>query len=110
MMTEIRDIFIGKKKLHAYVGAVCNAMGNGDRNIRLVARGRSIQMAVDVAEVCRRRAGIIAGTLPEMVIHDISIETEQVERRDGSGKSNVSCIKIRMEGVGERNTHDDSEE
>ena len=106
-MTEIRDIFIGKKRLHAYVGAVCNAMGSGDRNIRLVARGRSIQMAVDVAEVCRRRAGIIAGTLPEMVIHDVSISTEQVERRDGSGTSNVSCIKIQMEGIGEMNNKEE---
>ena len=67
-MTERRTIFIGKKPLHAYVRAVVMAMESGDRNLELVARGATIGRAVDVAEVCRRRNGIIAQGLPEQVV------------------------------------------
>ena len=66
-MTERRSIFIGKKPLHAYVRAVVMAMEEGERQLQLVARGATIGRAVDVAEICRRRNGIIAQGLPETV-------------------------------------------
>ncbi|MDP6640706.1 MAG: hypothetical protein QF817_06515 [Candidatus Poseidoniaceae archaeon] len=95
-MSEARDIFVGSKPMHSYVNAVRTTMANGERIIRLVARGRNIQMAVDVAEVCRRRAGIIAGKLPEdIVISDVEVDTEELPREDG-GTRNVSVIRIKM--------------
>ena len=100
-MPNPRDIFVGSKPLHSYVNAVRATMSDGDRVIRLVARGRNINMAVDVAEVCRRRAGIIAGKLPEDIdVSDIELATEVFTRDDG-GTNNVSVIKITMEGQGD---------
>lgn len=97
-MPDPRDIFIGSKPLHSYVNAVRTSMSEGERVIRLVARGRNITMAVDVAEVCRRRAGIIAGKLPEDIdVTDVELATEELPRDDG-GTRNVSVIKIIMEG------------
>ena len=73
-------------------------MSEGERVIRLVARGRNIAIAVDVAEVCRRRGGIIAGKLPEDIdVTDVELATEELPRDDG-GTRNVSVIKITMEG------------
>ncbi len=100
-MTEPRDIFVGSKPLHSYVNAVRTIMSEGERSIRLVARGRNIQMAVDAAEVCRRRAGIIAGKLPDDIkICDVEIDTETMPRDDG-GEHNVSVIRISMEAHGD---------
>ena len=83
-MTDRRTIFIGKKPLHAYVRAVVMAMESGDRNLELVARGATIGRAVDVAEVCRRRNGIIAQGLPEEVtIGEINCESEVIPSEDG---------------------------
>jgi DNA-binding protein len=100
-MPNPRDIFIGSKPLHSYINAVRTTMSEGERVIRLVARGRNISMAVDVAEVCRRRAGIIAGKLPEDIdVSDVELATETFPRDDG-GTRNVSVIKITMEGHGD---------
>lgn len=100
-MTNPRDIFVGSKPLHSYVNAVRTIMAEGDRTVRLVARGRNIQMAVDTAEVCRRRAGIIAGKLPEDIgICGVELDTEAMPRDDG-GEHNVSVIRITMEGHGD---------
>lgn len=100
-MPNPRDIFVGSKPLHSYINAVRTTMSEGERVIRLVARGRNINMAVDVAEVCRRRAGIIAGKLPEDIdVSDVELATEALPRDDG-GTRNVSVIKITMEGHGD---------
>ena len=42
-------------------------MDEGNRQVQLVARGATIGRAVDVAEICRRRNGIIAQGLPAEV-------------------------------------------
>jgi len=73
-LSDRRTIFIGKKPLHAYVRAVVMAMEEGERRVQLVARGATIGRAVDVAEVCRRRNGIIAQGLPSEVMAQPSVE------------------------------------
>ncbi len=100
-MSDRRTIFIGKKPLHAYVRAVVMAMESGDRNLQLVARGATIGRAVDVAEVCRRRNGIIAQGLPEEVsIGEITCESETIPSEDGRERT-VSVLKIELDGFGD---------
>ncbi|MCH1541315.1 MAG: hypothetical protein L7S56_07820 [Candidatus Poseidonia sp.] len=100
-MTDRRTIFIGKKPLHAYVRAVVMAMEGGERSIQLVARGATISRAVDVAEVCRRRSGHIAQSLPETVnIEDLQCSSEQITNDEGTVRT-VSVLKINIEGIGD---------
>ena len=66
-MSDEKIVYVGKKPLHAYVKAVQTAHEEGENSVTIVARGASIGRAVDVAEVCRRRNGIIASTLPESI-------------------------------------------
>jgi len=99
-MSERRSIFIGKKPLHAYVRAVVMAMEEGNRNVQLVARGATIGRAVDVAEICRRRNGIIAQGLPaEVIIRDIQCSSETLTQEDR--ERTVSVITIELDGIGE---------
>ena len=77
------------------------AMESGDRNLELVARGATIGRAVDVAEVCRRRNGIIAQGLPEEVtIGDINCESEVIPSEDGRDRT-VSVLRIQLDGHGD---------
>jgi DNA-binding protein len=99
-MSERREIFIGKKPLHAYVRAVVMAMEQGDRSVQLVARGATISRAVDVAEVCRRRNGHIAQGLPETVKIE-HVECDSVEIPGEDGTRTVSVLRINLEGVGD---------
>ena len=99
-MSERRSIFIGKKPLHAYVRAVVMAMEEGNREVQLVARGATIGRAVDVAEICRRRNGIIAQGLPsEVIIGEIQC-TSEVLTQDNRERS-VSVLTIELDGIGE---------
>ena len=100
-MSDRRTIFIGKKPLHAYVRAVVMAMEAGDRSLNIVARGATIGRAVDVAEVCRRRSGIIAQSLPpEMIIRNIECGSEEIKNDDGK-KRTISVLSIQLDGVGD---------
>lgn len=99
-MSERRSIFIGKKPLHAYVRAVVMAMEEGNREVQLVARGATIGRAVDVAEICRRRNGVIAQGLPsEVVVGEIQCSSETLEQ-DGRERT-VSVLTIELDGIGE---------
>ena len=99
-MSERRSIFIGKKPLHAYVRAVVMAMEEGNREVQLVARGATIGRAVDVAEICRRRNGVIAQGLPsEVVIGEIQCSSETLTQ-DGRERT-VSVLTIELDGIGE---------
>lgn len=103
----MRTIYVGRKPVHTYVAAVLRAMKDGDREVELTARGNAMRTAIDVAEICRRRNGHIAGLLPEeMVNNGIDIGTEELETEDGIRV--LSFIKVRLEGIGEM--ADDSEE
>ena len=100
-MTDRRTIFIGKKPLHAYVRAVVMAMEAGDRAIQLVARGATISRAVDVAEICRRRNGHIAQSLPATIhIQHIECDSEEVPTEGGTMRT-VSVLRIDLDGVGD---------
>ena len=99
-MSERRSIFIGKKPLHAYVRAVVMAMEEGNREVQLVARGATIGRAVDVAEICRRRNGIIAQGLPsEVVIGEIQCSSETLTQ--DNRERTVSVLTIELDGIGE---------
>ena len=99
-MSVRRSIFIGKKPLHAYVRAVVMAMEEGNREVQLVARGATIGRAVDVAEICRRRNGIIAQGLPsEVIIGEIQCSSE-ILTQDNRERT-VSVLTIELDGIGE---------
>ena len=99
-MSERRSIFIGKKPLHAYVRAVVMAMEEGNREVQLVARGATLGRAVDVAEICRRRNGVIAQGLPsEVVIGEIQCSSETLTQDDR--ERTVSVLTIELDGIGE---------
>ena len=109
-MSDRRTIFIGKKPLHAYIRAVVMAMEAGDRSLNIVARGATIGRAVDVAEICRRRNGVIAQGLPsEIIIGNIDCSSEEIENDEGK-KRIVSVLSIQIDGRGELPVSDSAEE
>ena len=73
----------------SYVMAVMTAMRDENSEAMLMARGRAISTAVDVAEVVRNQF------LTDLVVKNISIGTEELEREDG-GLRNVSNISITL--------------
>ncbi len=82
-------IYIGNKPLMNYVLAVVTQLNNETNTVTLKARGRTINRAVDVAEVVRNKF------IENAVVDDIEISTEVVQRDDGS-EINVSVIKITL--------------
>jgi DNA-binding protein len=87
-MESVNTIYIGRKPVMAYCLAVMTAF-KGDDTVTLMARGRAISKAVDVAEVVRNQF------MPDLVIKDISIGTEQLDTEEG-GQRNISNITIAM--------------
>ncbi|MGB9635965.1 MAG: DNA-binding protein Alba, partial [Thermoplasmata archaeon] len=62
---------------------------SGANEVIIKARGNAISRAVDVAEIVRNRF------LKDMVVKDIKIGTEQVQRENGA-PMNVSAIEITL--------------
>lgn len=96
-MGSDRDtIYIGKKPPMTYVLAVLTQFHNNCDEVILKARGRTISIAFDVAEIVRRRylSDVkYAGSLED------TIKTEEVMRADESGKerkSYVTAVTIRL--------------
>ena len=79
-------VFIGKKKAMAYVMAAMVVLNEGP--VKLLARGRSISRAVDVAEITIHK--FVKGSH----YGEIKIGTEALENADGI--SNVSSIEIEI--------------
>ncbi len=73
----------------AYCLAVMTALKDDKSEVTLMARGRAISKAVDVAEVVRNQF------ISNLGIKDISIGTEQMETEEG-GTRNISNIAISM--------------
>ena len=73
----------------AYCLAVMTALKEDKSEVTLMARGRAISKAVDVAEVVRNQF------ISNLGIKDISIGTEQMETEEG-GTRNISNIAISM--------------
>lgn len=80
-------VYIGKKPTMNYVLAVATQFNSGSDTVIIKARGRSISIAVDVAEIVRNR--FVQG----LKVDDIIISTEVLEGEEGK-TSNVSSIEI----------------
>ncbi len=82
-------IFVGKKPSMAYVLGVMTQFSDGNKEVHIKARGKSISRAVDVAEIVKHRFAT------DVQIKDIQIGTEEMELQD-KGKINVSTISITL--------------
>ncbi|MCD6557859.1 MAG: DNA-binding protein Alba [Candidatus Aenigmarchaeota archaeon] len=82
-------VFIGKKPSMSYVLAAVTQFGDGQKEIYLKARGRSISKAVDVAEIVKNKF------VPEAKIKSIETGTDQIEN-ENKEKVNVSTITITL--------------
>ncbi len=80
-------VFIGKKKSMSYVMAAMVVLN--EKPVRLLARGRSISRAVDVAEILINK--FVSGS----TYGEILIDTETITNTDGTN-SNVSSIEIEI--------------
>ena len=88
-MDQSNVVYVGRKPVMAYCMAVMTALRSGSGEVTLMARGRAISTAVDVAEIVRNQ--FISG----LMVKGISIDTEQLESEDGSPR-NVSNIAITL--------------
>jgi DNA-binding protein len=85
-MAEDDVVFVGSKPVMNYVLAVITQFNRGAEDVRIMARGRAISRAVDVAEVSRSRF------LPDITVKGIRISTEILNTE--RGETNVSAIEI----------------
>jgi len=86
-MSQENIIYIGRKPVMAYCLAVMTSLKDAQAEVILMARGRAISKAVDVAEVVRNQF------ISDLSVKEISIGTEQLETEDGSPR-NISNISI----------------
>ena len=86
---DMSVVYIGKKEMLYYVLATVMNLNSDLAQAIIKARGNSIGMAVDVAEVVRRRYVRNASIL------DVKIGTELLDSHRG-GKMPVSFIEIHM--------------
>jgi DNA-binding protein len=88
-MPENNAVLIGNKPVMNYVLACITLFHSGTKEVNIKARGRSIPLAIDVAEVIRHRF------LPDVKIKKINIGTDQLQSREQSGQTmNISTIEI----------------
>ena len=87
-MAEDDVVFVGNKPVMNYVLAVVTQFSSGAKDVRIMARGRAISRAVDVAEVSRSRF------LPDVTVKGIQISTEVLNT--DRGETNVSAIEITL--------------
>jgi len=86
---EDNVIYVGRKPSMAYVLGVIMQFSDGQKEVHIKARGKSISRAVDVAEIVRRKF------VSDIQIKNISISTEERELEDKT-KINVSAISITL--------------
>ena len=87
-MAEDDVVFVGNKPVMNYVLAVVTQFNSGANEVKIMARGRAISRAVDVAEVSRSRF------LGDVKVKDIQIATETLNT--DRGETNVSSIEITL--------------
>lgn len=80
-------VFIGRKKSMSYVMASMVVLN--EKPVKILARGRSISRAVDVAEI------LINKFVKGSSYGEITIDTETVTNKDGTD-TNVSSIEIEI--------------
>lgn len=88
-MEQENIIYIGRKPVMAYCLAVMTALKESNSEVTLMARGRAISKAVDVAEVVRNQF------ISNLSVVDINIGTEQLETEEGNTR-NISNIAIML--------------
>ena len=85
---ESNTIFIGNKPPMSYVLAVITAFNDpNNKEVVLKARGQAITIAVDAAEIARRRF------MKGLTVQKVAIGTDEVPQEEG-GTRNVSTIEI----------------
>ena len=90
-MPEVNTVLIGKKPIMNYVLACITFFHGGAKEVSIKARGRSISLAIDVAEVVRHRF------LPDVKIKSVGIGTDQLlPQEEGNSATNVSTIEITL--------------
>ncbi len=90
-MSDSNSVLIGKKPAMNYVLACITLFHSGAKEINVKARGKSICLAIDVAEVVRRRF------LPDIKIKKVRIGTDQLSAQEDSIElTNVSTIEITL--------------
>jgi archaea-specific DNA-binding protein len=89
-MAEDDVVFVGNKPVMNYVLAVVTQFNSGAKDVRIMARGRAISRAVDVAEVSKSRFLGSQGVVVKSI--QISTETLNTDR----GETNVSAIEITL--------------
>lgn len=88
-MNQENIVYIGRKPVMAYCLAVMTSLKEKESEVTIMARGRSISKAVDVAEIVRNQF------ISDLKIKNIDIGTEHLEAEDGSPR-NVSNISITL--------------
>jgi len=81
-------VYVGEKPPMSYVLAIVTQFRNGEKEVRVKARGNAISRAVYVAEVAL--AKFLPGAKAE-----VGISSEELESRRG-GKTLVPAIEIRL--------------
>jgi len=88
-MKPANVIYIERKPVMSYCLAIMTALEGDNKEVSLMARGRTISKAVDVAEVIRNQF------MKDLSIKDITIGTETIETEDGTPR-NISNIAIAL--------------
>ena len=90
MSEEQHVVYIGRKPVMSYVLAVITSFNMPDvKEVVLKARGRSITIAVDAAEITRRRF------MNTLEVDKINIGTEELTGEEGRPRA-VSFIEITL--------------
>ncbi len=75
----------------SYVLAIMTAFSSNQKEVTLKARGQSITIAVDVAEIARNRF------MKDLKVKNIAIGTAEMPPREGESKSRmVSTMEITL--------------
>lgn len=83
--TDENVVYVGKKPTMNYVLAVVTQFNNGAKSVVIKARGKSINKAVDIAEIVRNR-------FLNDLSYSVTLGTEKIKSEDR--ESNVSSIEI----------------
>jgi len=81
-------VYVGNKPIMAYVTAILTSFRDNPEGVTIKARGRSISIAVDAAEVTRTR-------FMNELTPTVNIGTEKMPGEGGSTR-NVSTIEITL--------------
>ena len=84
MNESVRTIYVGNKPLPSYLQAVYVAQNKGAKEIKIIARGRPVLNAINLASIMQRNGGII---------RDIEIGSEKKPNYPGY----ASTIQIELE-------------